>query len=61
MSKNIKDEIRYEVITQEDPENGDLLVPLPLILLQQLGWKEGDTVDFSIDEQKRYIIKRISK
>jgi len=61
MSKNIKDEIRYEVITQKDPENGDLLVPLPPILLQQLGWKEGDTVDFAIDDQNRYIIKRISK
>lgn len=43
-----QDEKRYEVILQED-ENGDLLVPIPQILLDQLGLKEGDDVDFSIE------------
>ena len=32
---------KYSVITQEDT-NGDLLLPIPPILLEQLGWKEGD-------------------
>jgi bifunctional DNA-binding transcriptional regulator/antitoxin component of YhaV-PrlF toxin-antitoxin module len=50
--------VKYEVITQED-ENGDLLLPLPPELLQQMGWKEGDTLDFSIDDKGRWIIKKI--
>jgi hypothetical protein len=49
---------RYEVITQEDTESGDLMIPLPLPLLESLGWKEGDTVEFLIDEQGRYILKK---
>jgi len=49
----------YEVITQEDPETGDMLIPLPPQLLRDLGWKEGDNVDFSIDEKGRIILKKI--
>jgi hypothetical protein len=49
----------YEVITQEDPETGDMLIPLPPQLLKDLGWKEGDDVDFSIDEKGRIILKKI--
>jgi|DEB0MinimDraft_12_1074336.scaffolds.fasta_scaffold09776_4 hypothetical protein len=51
---------RYEVITQLDPENGDVLLPIPPILLAQLGWKEGDAIDFGMDDQGRYILKRTS-
>jgi hypothetical protein len=46
MSKSTKDQARYEVITQEDPDTGDVLIPLPPILLQELGWKEGDTLEW---------------
>jgi hypothetical protein len=50
---------RYEVITQEDPETGDLLVPLPPQLLAEMGWKEGDELDFQIDDKGRVIIKKL--
>jgi hypothetical protein len=50
---------RYEVITQEDPETGDMLIPLPPNLLKELGWKEGDNVDFSIDDKGRIILKKL--
>jgi len=49
----------YEVITQEDPETGDMLIPLPPQLLKDLGWKEGDDVDFSIDDKGRIVLKKI--
>lgn len=50
---------RFEVITQEDPETGDIIVPLPPMLLEQLGWKEGDELEFDIskDGQKIYVKK----
>ena len=50
---------RYEVITQEDPVTGDMLIPIPPQLLKELGWKEGDDVDFSIDEKGRIILKKL--
>jgi hypothetical protein len=48
----------YEVITQEDPETGDMLIPIPPHLLKDLGWKEGDEIDFSIDENGRIVVKK---
>ena len=49
----------YEVITQEDPDSGDMLIPIPPNLLKQLGWKEGDDIDFSIDDKGRIILKKL--
>jgi hypothetical protein len=51
--------MRYEVITQEDPETGDLLLPFPPQLLAEMGWKEGDQLDFQIDDKGRVIIKKL--
>lgn len=50
--------IRYEVITQEDPETGDLLLPIPPQLLQELGWKEGDELDFDIRKDGTIFLKK---
>ena len=52
---------RFEVITQEDPDTGDVLLPIPPMLLEQLGWKEGDEIDFGVDDQGRYILTRVAK
>ena len=54
-----KNNTRYEVITQEDPDSGDVLVPIPQTLLDQMGWKEGDTIDFGLDENGHYKLKKI--
>ena len=49
----------FEVITQEDPDTGDMLIPLPPQLLKDLGWKEGDDIDFTIDDKGRIVLKKI--
>ncbi len=59
MSTNPK--ARYEVITQEDPETGDLIIPLPPPLLKELDWKEGDEIKFDTDETGRIIISKANK
>jgi hypothetical protein len=61
MSKTTPGQVktRYEIITQEDKETGDLLIPLPQPLLDQLGWKEGMNVSFSIDDQGKIYMKQI--
>lgn len=61
MSKPGQDQTRYEVITQEDEITGDLLLPIPPQLLAQLGWSEGDEIEFAIDEEGKYILKRANK
>lgn len=50
--------ITYEVITQEDPETGDLLLPLPPELLNEMGWGENDVLDINQDEQGRWILTK---
>ena len=52
------DDKRYEVITQEDLETGDLLLPIPPMLLEQMGWEEGDEIEFKVDDLGRYILSK---
>jgi hypothetical protein len=61
LNKFGQDQIRYEVITQPDPNSDDILLPIPPILLTQLGWKEGDDIEIAVDDQGRYILKRNNK
>lgn len=52
---------RWEVITQEDPETGDVIIPVPVALLQKLGWKEGDNVEIDVDENGQLFLKKADK
>lgn len=59
--KSIADQNRrYEVITQEDPESGDLILPIPPEVLKELGWNEGDDLLFEIgkDGSTIYVKKK---
>jgi hypothetical protein len=60
MSKRNQDDVSYEVITQEDPETGDLLLPLPQELLDKMGWREGDQIEWKIDTQGRWVLSKKS-
>jgi hypothetical protein len=51
-------EFTYEVITQEDPDTGDLLLPLPPELLREMGWTEGTELDLDVDDQGRWVIQK---
>ena len=39
-------------------DNGDAIVELPPELLEEMGWKEGDTLDIS-EKDGKVIIKKI--
>lgn len=52
-----KENVRYEVITQESPE-GDLIIPIPEPVLKSMGWKEGDDIDISIDSDGKLYLKK---
>ena len=34
----------YKITLEEDPDTGDLLLPLSDAILAEAGWKEGDTL-----------------
>jgi hypothetical protein len=51
-------DVRYEVITQEDPETGDLILPIPEPVLKSLGWKEGDEIKIDIGPNGEIYLKK---
>lgn len=40
----------WVITLEEDPETGELIVPLPDELLESQGWKLGDTLTWDFDE-----------
>lgn len=55
------DHIRYEVITQEDKETGDLILPIPQPLLEAMRWKEGDELEITVGPTGGIILRKASK
>ena len=39
----------WTVHLEEDPDTGDLLLPFPPDMLEQLGWSEGDTLTWTVN------------
>lgn len=54
-----KDNVTFEVILQEDKETGDLILPLPDELLDQMGWKEGDNLEWFLEESGSIVLKKV--
>jgi bifunctional DNA-binding transcriptional regulator/antitoxin component of YhaV-PrlF toxin-antitoxin module len=38
------------VVTLEEDEYGDLIMPIPEEVLDELGWTVGDGLDYTLDE-----------
>lgn len=55
-----EEKITYEVTAQEDPDTGDVILPIPPELLQKLGWKEGDTLDWQPGENGSWYLSKTS-
>lgn len=58
--KNSKD--KYTVVIEEDPETGDLVMPLPSELLNQMGWDFGDDLLWEVlDNGNISITKKVEQ
>jgi hypothetical protein len=44
-------ETTWIITLEEDPETGDLIMPLPDKLLEAQGWKIGDTLTWDVNDQ----------
>jgi hypothetical protein len=43
---------------EEDPESGDLILPFPEDMLKEVGWKEGDTLDWKDNKDGTFSITK---
>ena len=59
--KTRDDVLSWEVITQEDPETGEIIMPIPPELLSRLGWKEGDMLEWKQDDGGTWILSRVGE
>jgi hypothetical protein len=44
-------ETRWIIQLEEDPDTGDLVMPLPAELMTAQGWAIGDTLTWNIDDE----------
>ena len=58
MSQQHSADYSYEVITQTDPETGDILVSLPPELMATMEWNTGDNLVWALDKTGRLIVQR---
>lgn len=49
---------KWTVTVEEDPETGDLILPLPDELLKMQGWNNGDTLSWDKNEDGSWIISK---
>lgn len=50
----------YTATTEVDPETGDLILPFPDGLMEKMGWKVGDTLNWKEDNGV-WIISKVEK
>lgn len=48
----------WEVKTHENPETGEIILPIPPELMSRLGWKEGDQLEWKQEETGAWILSK---
>lgn len=51
-------ETTWIITLEEDPETGELIMPLPLEAMQAQGWDIGDLLTWSVDESGAITLKK---
>ena len=49
----------WTINLEEDPETGDLILPLNDDILEQTGWKPGDAIDWTDNKDGSWTMKKI--
>ena len=52
---------RWTIIVEEDPDTGDLILPLPAEMLQIQGWKEGDDLEWTDNKDGSWSLSKVKK
>lgn len=49
---------KYTITLEEDPETQEVVLPFPTDLLAQMGWKEGDTLHWTDNENGSFSLSK---
>lgn len=53
------DDKSWTITVEEDPETGELLLPLPADFLLMKGWIEGDTLEWSDNGDGSWTLSKV--
>ena len=48
----------YTIIVEKDPDTGELVLPFTPEMLDQVGWKSGDTIVWTESDQGSFILTK---
>lgn len=48
----------WTITLDEDPDTGDLILPLPEDLLAEQGWREGDVLEWIDNKDGSWILRK---
>ena len=50
--------MRWSITVEEDPENGDLILPFTDEILSEVGWKTGDTIEWIDNKDGSWTLRK---
>jgi hypothetical protein len=53
--------VKYTLTVEEDPETGDSMLTFPPKMLEQMGWKEGDTLSWDDNGDSSFMLSKKDK
>ncbi len=51
----------WTITVEEDPETGELILPLPQEMLDFKGWKEGDELEWIDNRDGSWTLEKVEK
>jgi hypothetical protein len=51
--------LSWTITVEEDPETGEIVLPLPEELLQLQGWKEGDNLQWTDNKDGSWSLQKV--
>ena len=54
----MNDTARWTITLEEDPETGELILPFTEDILANLGWKEGDILEWKDNEDGSWSLSK---
>jgi hypothetical protein len=51
----------YTTTVVEDPETNDIMIEFPENFLYDMGWRDGDTIEWSINDNGTIYIKKVDQ
>ncbi len=61
MNDNTEKKLSWTITVEEDPESGELVLPLPADLLVMQGWIEGDTLEWVDNKDGSWTLQKIEE